>query len=295
LGKGPFPDVQTALDKLDEIGRISWPKKEGGTPMFMQYKDDLGGVDVQDLWTDIGPIPPQSPKRLGYPTQKPAALLDRIIEASSDEGDWVLDPFCGCGTAIFEANELKRNWIGIDITHLAISIMKSALREMKVYTPRNYQIIGEPTTFNEAQGLAKADKYQFQWWSLSLLDARPIGAPEGSKVGKKGADRGRDGYLTFKEGNDPNFRRIIIQAKGGENVGASDVRDLIGTVNNWKAAMGILITLDEPTEPMKTEARDAEYYESPTWGRKYPKIQIVTVKQLLEKKWPEMPFPNPFQ
>lgn len=126
-----------------------------------------------------------------------------------------------------------------------------------------------------------------------MLNARPIGAPEGSKVGKKGADRGHDGYLTFKEGNDPNLRKIIIQAKGGENVGATDVRDLIGTVGNWKAAIGILITLNEPTEPMKLEARDAEYYESPTRGKKYPKIQIITVKELLEKKWPEMPLSNP--
>jgi site-specific DNA-methyltransferase (adenine-specific) len=107
----------------------------------------------------------------------------------------VLDPFCGCGTTIFEANELGRKWIRIDITTLAISIMKTALREMKVYTPRDYQIIGEPTTFSEAQALAKADKYQFQWWSLSLINAHLIGVPEGSKVGKKGADRGKTAIL----------------------------------------------------------------------------------------------------
>lgn len=291
-----IPDsLHKQLDLLLEKGFIRFPEKKDGSQGVPEYRLYLSaeGAPIQDIIADIPPINSQAEERMGYPTQKPVELLKRLIGASAKEGSWILDPFCGCGTAIYAAHELRMRWIGIDVTHLAISLMKSKLRELGVHTPRNYVIIGEPTTFPEAQELARQDKYQFQWWALSLVDARPVGAPEGSIVGKKGADKGRDGYLTFKEGTDPNLRRIIVQAKGGDNVGATDVRDLIGTVNNSKAAMGLLITLNDPTKPMEEAAREAEYYESPTWGRKYPRIQIITVRELLDKRWPNIPLSNP--
>jgi DNA modification methylase len=173
----PRPDVkkvQDALDQLDEIGRILWPQKKGGTPSFKQYLDDLGGVDVQDVVTDIPPIAAQAQERLGYQTQKPEALLERFIKASSNEGDLVLDPFCGCGTTVQVAQNLNRRWIGIDITHLAINQIKNRLST--AFEDRNppiettYEVIGEPTDLAGAQTLAsQKDKYQFSHGRLAWL------------------------------------------------------------------------------------------------------------------------------
>jgi site-specific DNA-methyltransferase (adenine-specific) len=291
LGDLPTDDVQAALDKLDKIGRIVWTKKEGGTPSFKQYKDDMLGVNLQDVWVDLPPISSQAEERLGYPTQKPQALLERIIQSSSNEGDLVLDPFCGCGTTIMAAQELKvkRRWIGIDVTHLAISLIRSRLKKIRVYAGKDYKIVGEPVDLASATKLAEDDKYQFQYWAVSLIDAFPVGQSSKSPYGKKGADKGIDGWLTFKEGTSIDLKRIVVQAKGGHNVGAGEVRDLVGTVQNTKSAMGILITLDEPTQPMKIAAMEAGYYESPIWGHEYPKIQISTISDLLEGKKPKTP------
>jgi DNA modification methylase len=291
LGDLPTDDVQAALDQLDKIGRIIWPRKEGGTPSFKQYKDDMLGVNLQDVWVDLPPISSQAEERLGYPTQKPQALLERIIQSSSNEGDLILDPFCGCGTTIMAAQELKpkRKWIGIDITHLAISLIRSRLKKIRVYAGKDYKIVGEPVDLASAAKLAEDDKYQFQYWAVSLIDAFPLGQSSKSPYGKKGADKGIDGWLTFKEGTNIDLKRIVVQAKGGHNVGAGEVRDLVGTVQNTKSAMGILITLDEPTQPMKIAAMEAGYYESPIWGHEYPKIQISTIFDLLEGKKPKIP------
>lgn len=290
LGSVPLPDVQSALDKLDEIGRVFWPQKKGGMPLFIQYQDDLGGVELQDVWADIPPIPPQSPERTGYQTQKPIALLDRIIDASSDEGQVILDPFCGCGTAIISANGLKRKWFGIDITHLAITLIKSRLKEMKVYAGRDYQIVGEPKAFTDAEALAKLSKFQFEWWALSLLDASPSKpSAENPRIGTKGAEGGVDGWLTFREGTSPELEKVLIQVKGGENIGVHMVRDLKGAMDAKRAKLGVLITLYEPTEPMMQTAREYDYYESPTWGQKYPRAQIITIQELLSGKKPNLP------
>jgi site-specific DNA-methyltransferase (adenine-specific) len=216
--------------------------------------------------------------------------LERIVNAASDEGDLVLDPFCGCGTTIMAAQELKRRWLGIDITHLAIALIRARLKEIHILVNKDYRIIGEPADLESAINLMKVDKtgYQFQWWALSLIEAKPAGQSTTSPQGKKGADKGVDGWLTFKESDNLNLKRIVVQVKGG-HVGAQTVRDLLGTVESSKSAMGILITLNEPTEQMKQAAMEAEYYESSTWGHKYPKIQILTVAELLKGSKPILP------
>ncbi|NMC16201.1 MAG: site-specific DNA-methyltransferase, partial [Chloroflexi bacterium] len=208
---------------------------------------------------------------LDYPTQKPVGLLERILITSSDEGDVVLDPFCGCGTAVEAAQKLDRQWIGIDITSLAITLIEKRLRDR--YPGIHFEIIGTPKDLEGARDLANRDKYQFQWWACSLVNAQPY---QGKK---KGADSGIDGLIFFQDDR-AGAKKIIVSVKGGESVGVSQIRDLIGTVDREKAAIGLFITLAEPTRPMQTEAVSAGYYESPL-GKSYPKIQILTIEGLL--------------
>lgn len=269
------------LDELDAAGRIYWPKKEGGWPRYIRYLDEMKGVPLQDVWTDIDPINPQAAERLGYPTQKPVALLARIIAASSNPGDVVLDPFCGCGTTIAAAERLGRAWIGIDITHLAIALQKYRLKSaFNLEERKDYAVVGEPTDLAGARQLAIEDRYQFQWWALSLIQAQPLGGDAGSKQGKKGADRGIDGQIVFVDDTTGKPKRILVQVKSG-HVSASIVRDLRGVVEREGAAMGVLVTLDPPSQPMRSEAASAGFYQSPGWNRRYPKLQILTIEGLL--------------
>jgi DNA modification methylase len=271
------------LDLLDEHGFIHWPKNRSGSgegfPRFKRYLS--AGGTLQDVVTDIPPINSQASERLGYPTQKPVALLERIIEASSNPGDVVLDPFCGCGTTIDAAQRLGRKWIGIDITQLAISLIKNRLQEthgkrIKIET------VGEPASPADAAKLADDDKYQFQWWALGLVGARPVEQ-------KKGADHGIDGKILFRDDpKAPKPEQIIIQVKGGKT-GVKDVRDLRGVLDREKAAIGILISLQPPTGPMETEAASAGFYEHKTNAQKYPRLQLRTVKELMEGKGIERP------
>ncbi|MEX2246308.1 MAG: DNA methyltransferase [Dehalococcoidia bacterium] len=274
-------NVQAALDRLDEIGRVIWPAKAGGIPTFKQYIDDLGGAEIQDVWTDIPPISAQAKERLGYPTQKPLALLERIIAASSSEGDVVLDPFCGCGTAIHAAQNLNRKWIGIDITHLAIGLIRRRLLDAFPKLQGKIRVIGEPEDLPGAAELAKNDPYQFQWWALDRVDAQPL-----TDERKKGRDRGVDGIIPFLEGTDR--RRAIVSVKSGKLTPAF-VRDLKGTVEREKEPMGVLLTLNEPTREMKTEAAAAGTYRSETWQKSYPKIQIITVADIFNGRNVQMP------
>jgi DNA modification methylase len=268
--------VQEALDQLDDIGRILWPKKAGGTPAFKQYLDDLGGTDVQDVITDIPPISAQAQERLGYPTQKPEALLERILKASSNEGDVVLDPFCGCGTTVQVAQKLNRHWIGIDITHLAIGLIKTRLDDTFGQDVRKtYQVIGEPTDVHGAEQLALENKYQFQYWALGLVGARPT---EGIK---KGADRGIDGRLYFHDDNSGKSRQVIFSVKGGQNISVAEVRDLVGVLQREQAEIGVYISFAEPTGPMKREAAEAGFYTSSD-GTRYPRLQLLTIKGLID-------------
>lgn len=267
--------MQAAYD----AGLIVQPKP-GGVPRYKRFLDEQRGKPIGDVWTDIPPLNSQAKERLGYPTQKPEALLERIIKASSNEGDVVLDPFCGCGTTVAAAQRLNRRWIGIDITNLAITLIRHRLRDAYGDAiEESYQIIGEPVSLPDAAALAAADPYQFQWWALGLVGARPA-------EGKKGADKGIDGRIYFHEGNAGKTKQIILSVKAGK-LHAPYVRDLRGVMDREKAEMSVLLTLDEPTKLMRTEAASAGFYASP-WGQ-HPRLQIMTVGDLLAGKRLDIP------
>ena len=279
------------MQKAYEEGLVIQPKA-GAVPRFKRYLDEQRGKPLGDVWTDIAPINSQAQERLGFPTQKPLALLERIINASSNSGEVVLDPFCGCGTTIHAAQKLDRQWIGIDITYLAINLIKRRLKDA-FGEEIEFEEKGQPTDFASAKRLAELDKFQFQHWALSLIGARPLKEGEG-----KGADRGVDGLLYFYETerkdipgrimeeplpkSEPVHReKIIVQVKGG-GVNRGDVATLLGDVENQKADGGVLITLEKPSKQMRTEAADAGRYTSKLWHDKdYPRIQILTVEGLL--------------
>lgn len=279
-------DTLEALDSLDAAGRLFWPKRDGGMPMLKRYLDESKGIPAQDVISDISPLNNVAAERLGYPTQKPIALLERLVIASSNPGDTVLDPFCGCGTTIAAAQKLDRLWIGIDITHLSIALQKYRLEQS--FPGIKFKVVGEPQDIGAAQQLAKDDKYQFQWWALSLIRARPLGGAEGSKEGKKGSDRGIDGVITFLDDNTSKPKRALVQVKGG-HVKSGDVRDLRGTVEREGASIGIFITLEEPTSEMRREAVSAGFYRSPGWGKDFPRIQLLTIAELLRGVKVDMP------
>ena len=240
-----------------------------------RYLDEMQGNPVDTIWEDVRPVQAQAKERLGYPTQKPQALLERIIEASSNEGDVVLDPFCGCGTAVAAAEKLKRQWIGVDVTHLAVALMKNRLKTAFNIVPGlDYEVVGEPADVGSARALAEQDRYQFQFWAMSLLEAFP------REENKRGADRGIDGVVYFLDGPRGSPRKAVVQVKSGK-VSSPLIRDLKGTVEREKAALGLFITLEESTREMRTEAVSAGFYRSETWQRDYPKIQIRTIADLL--------------
>jgi len=257
--------------------------RPGAVPQLKRYLDEQEGRPLGDVWVDIPPINSQARERLGYPTQKPEALLERIIKASSNEGDVVLDPFCGCGTTITVAQRLKRCWIGIDITHLAIALMKNRLRD--AFGPdveQEYRVIGEPVSVPDAEELASTDPYQFQWWALSLVGARPVEQ-------KRGSDKGIDGRIYFHdEGEGAKTKQVILQVKAG-HANVAHVRDLRGVVQREDAEMGVLIAMQEPTQAMRAEAAGAGFYRSPGWNQNYPKLQILTVNELLHGTGIDMP------
>ena len=270
------------MAELTRRGRIV-QMKPGAVPAYKRYLDEMPGVSLQDLWADIGPIGAQAQERLGYPTQKPEALLARIITASSHEGAIVLDPFCGCGTTIAAAQALGRRWIGIDVTNLAITLIRHRLKDTYGNDiEQTYQVIGEPVSVPDAEALATSDPYQFQWWALGLVGARPA-------EGKKGADQGIDGRIYFHDGDTGKTKQIIISVKAGK-LHAPYVRDLRGVVEREQAALDVLLTLNAPTKAMRTEAASAGFYASP-WGQ-HPRVQILTVGELLAGKKLDAPPPR---
>jgi len=283
------------MKRLIEDGRVV-QTKPGNVPRYKRYLDEMPGTALQDVWFDIKRLSSQAKERLGYPTQKPEALLERIIRASSNEGDVVLDPFCGCGTAIAAAHKLGRKWIGIDITHLSIALQKYRLQDMfELISGRDYEVIGEPTTVDAARELAQDSanegRYQFEWWALSLVGAKPVGGQAGSRRGKKGSDKGIDGVINFFEQDDKGKskpKKVIVQVKSGA-VKSGDIRDLKGTVEREKAAIGVFITLELPTGAMLKEALAAGYYESDFWNRTYRKLQILSIRDLLGGDGVDMP------
>ncbi|MDQ7024669.1 MAG: DNA methyltransferase [Anaerolineae bacterium] len=284
------------MERLDADGRLLFPKKKTGRIRLKRFLDEMSGVPVSCVWDDISPVQAQAAERLGYPTQKPVSLLERIIAASSNEGDIILDPFCGCGTAISAAQKLGRKWIGIDITHLSISLQKYRLRdEFDLKPGADYEVIGEPTTVEGAKALAtdkeNDGRYQFQFWSLSLIQAKPLGGQTGSRKGKKGADKGVGGLINFFDGNGsnkPKAHEVVVQVKSGK-VKSGDIRDLRGTMERRKAAIGVFITLEAPSSQMETEAVSAGYYESSLWDKKCRKVQILTIEDLLKGVTVDMP------
>jgi DNA modification methylase len=270
------------LVRFWEEGRLV--HRRTGMPRLMQFADEMPGVALQDIWTDIPPA--LGDEDLGYDTQKPEELLERIINASSNEGDVVLDPFCGCGTAVAVAEEFNRRWIGIDITHLAISLMKHRLHDTFGSELSEYSVIGLPEDVESARALATESehdgRYQFEYWALGLVDARPA-------TGKKGADSGIDGYINFFDDNSGKAKRIIVQVKSG-HVNRGMVATLKGDMDAQDAAIGIFITLEEPTEPMRQAAISAGFYEPEGLpGNQYPRVQILTIEQLLDGAQPEYP------
>jgi len=267
---------QEKIDELERQGRIYYSKT--GMPYVKSYLDEREGKAVTELWNDIV-MSKSGPERLGYPTQKPLSLLNRIIQASTNPGDVVLDPFCGCGTALVAAEELERSWIGIDITYLAVDVMARRLRDH--FPGISFEIRGQPQDEEGARALKEKDRFQFQVWALSLLGAQPLDQE------RKGADRGIDGYLTFLTGRD-QYERAIVQVKSG-HVLPGIVRDLRGVLEREKAPFALLITLEPPTEGMQREAADAGFYQVPATGEEVPRLQILTVQDLLRGKRPKVP------
>jgi len=283
------------MQGLHDDGRIYYPAHDDGSPDYSKrprlkrYLNEQQGPAIGNVWTDINPISSHAKERLGYPTQKPLELLERIIAASSNPGDLVLDPFCGCGTSVAAAEKLGRRWIGIDITHLSIALQKYRLAEM--FPNLQFKVIGEPTSTQAARQLAQDDRFQFEWWALSLVRARPIGGEAGSKKGKKGADKGIDGVISFIDDASGKPKRVIVQVKSGK-VSSRDIRDLRGVLEREKAEIGLFVTLEEPSRDMTTEAVTAGYYDSPGWNEKYPRIQILTVAELLRGTTAKLPPAN---
>jgi site-specific DNA-methyltransferase (adenine-specific) len=213
-------------------------------------------------------------------------IIIKKVNASSNEGDLVFDPFCGCGTAIVAAEKLHRRWIGIDITFLAVNLVKGRLKDS--FPTATFVVEGEPRDLGAARALAQ-NRYQFQWWALFLIDARPVGSTEARpREGKKGADEGVDGWLRFADKSEGHYEKVVVQVKSG-HVGVKDIRELRDVVTKQKAAMGVFLTLEEPTSEMIKEVKATDPYVSPLWKHEYPKIQIFTIEQLLKGERPKMP------
>ena len=294
----------TTQQKLDRLFELSYVKiiPDQSLPIYERHLKSDDGQPLSDIWAfqpytngtvfgtdegideDVRWLSTRDKERLGYQTQKPVALLKRIIESTTDKGDWVLDPFCGCGTAIAASEEIDRHWIGIDITWLAINLVKNRLKA--VFPHSNFELEGEPKDIGAAIELSK-DRYQFQWWALSLIHARPVGSkPSNPREGKKGADEGVDGWLRFRI--DKELETIVIQVKSG-HVGVDKIRELRDTVTRQKAAMGIFITLEEPTSEMIKEVKATDPYVAKSLNMEFPKIQILTIKELLDGVKPKIP------
>ena len=264
------------MEEFETNGRLVYTKT--GMPEYKRYLDEMPGVPLQDMWSDIDPINSQAQERLQYPTQKPAALLERVLSASSNEGDVILDPFCGCGTTVHAAQKLNRQWIGIDITHLAVALIERRLKE--AFPGIAYDVHGVPKDAEAARDLAERDKHEFQKWIVATIGGQPY------KGGKKGMDRGIDGYLHFRDAdNKPQLG--IVSVKGG-GTSSGHVRDLKGTMEREEARLGVFLTLNPPTREMEKEAASAGLYDS--GAGKVPRLQILTAAEVIDGKRPQVPF-----
>lgn len=269
------------MEKLISEGRIVQPRP-GAVPRYKRYLDEMPGVPLGDDWDDIRPLNSQAQERLGYPTQKPRALLERIIAASSNEGDIVLDPFCGCGTAVDAAQKLGRQWIGIDVTHIAIGMIEDRMRSG--YPGIEFETIGVPKDLNSALRLAADDKHQFQQWACWKVGGFPRD--------KKGGDKGVDGRFNY-EWVDPDregVRKIetgVISVKGGEHLNPGMVRDLGRVMERDKHRFGLFIVAAMPTKGVRQEIDSHPLIET-QWGR-FPAMQVVTIAELIHGPPPKLP------
>jgi DNA modification methylase len=252
----------------------------GKVPRFKRYLDKQRGIPIDDVWTDIPPLNSQAAERTGYQTQKPLALLERIIKLATKPGDIVLDPFCGCGTAIEAAHSLGRGWIGIDITALAIDVIEKRLVRSHLKRGRDYDVEGVPLDLAGAHRLFDQDEHQFQLWAITLVDGQP------REGGKRGADKGVDGWIYYQN-DSRTIESGIISVKGGKNIHAEHIRELLGAMESHKAKLGVFICLHKPTSKMLEEAAAAQSVEA--GGKLRPRIQIRTIEQLLDGKRPDLP------
>lgn len=271
------------MRRLDSEGRLAFPSKPDGRIARKHYLSEQEGRKAADVWTDIAPLQGSGTERLGYPTQKPVALLERVIAASSNPGDVVLDPFCGCGTTIDAAQRLDRQWIGIDVTYLAIDLIDTRLRgTYGEEITDSYEIVGIPRDLDGARALFGRNPFDFERWAVSLVD----GTPNEKQVG----DRGSDGIIRFPI-DDKAVGRAVVSVKGGHSVNPGMVRDLAGTVQAMKSELGVLIVMDKPTPGMAEAAQHAGTYHHDFTGRDFAKLQIITVSELLGGKRLTMPTP----
>ncbi|AWN07416.1 DNA methylase [Streptomyces phage Maneekul] len=253
----------------------------GRVPRVKRYLDELRGKPLGDVWSDIAPLNSQAAERLGYPTQKPLALMARLIELTTEPADVVLDPFCGCGTTVDAAQKLGRRWIGIDVTTLAVDLIDARLRHTYGEAIREtYEILGIPRDISGAQSLFRRSPFEFERWCVMMLD----GQPNEKQVG----DRGIDGVIRFPVDGKGGSDRVLVSVKGGAT-NPGHVRDLVGTVESQRAAMGVFVCMNEPTKGMVEAANHSGAYNHPANGQRYPKVQIISVKDLINGKRPNMP------
>ncbi len=282
----PWRFTKEKMLELESKGLIY---SKSRVPQIIRYLDELdakGGAAIHELWDDVAPVNSMAKERVGFQTQKPVTLLERIISAGSNVGDLVLDPFCGCGTAVIAAEKLHRHWVGIDITFLAINLIKGRLKSS--FPTAEFVVEGEPRDIEAARALAQ-NRYQFQWWALYEINARPVGSTESNPTqGKKGADEGVDGWLRFTDKHEGHYEQIVVQVKSG-HVGVKDIRELRDTISRQKAALGVFLTLEEPTSEMIKEVKATDPYVSSLWKQEYPTLQILTIEQLLKGVRPKIP------
>ena len=269
------------MQELDRDNRLIFPKSNNGRIRVKRYLDELSGRPLGNIWDDIAPVSAQSGEHLGYPTQKPMALLERIIATSSDAGGWVLDPFCGCGTAVTVAQEPERRWIGIDVTYLAILLQRTRLQQ--AFPDARFDIVGEPESIDAARALADRDSVQFAWWALSLVDARPAtGDPCGRPYGA----------ITFIDEAHTRSKQVLVRviaASADAAAMADAVIEVRDALERGSAVLALLISLTPPTAAMKITAREAGFYHSSGWNQKYPRVQLLTIEALLDGARPKMP------
>ncbi len=268
------------MQKYDREGRLHFPTKQGGALRLKMFEDESKGERLQSLWADIPPLSANARERLGYPTQKPLALLERIIAASSNEGDVVLDPFCGCGTAVHAAQKLDRQWLGIDVTHIAIGLIEKRMQQ--AFPGLAFEVKGRPQSLSAAIDLAARDKHQFELWALSVVDAVPW------KGGRKGADGGIDGIIWFKP-DGKKTEKAIVEVKGGAT-GVKDIGRLAQVMEREAAKLGVFITAQPPTRAMERDAAAVGVWENEYTGRKHPRLQIITLAELFQNRRPDIPW-----